>query len=944
MDGDLIRRTFLEFFQSKGHTVMPSSSLVPAGDQTLLFTSAGMVQFKPYFMGEATPPSQRLTSCQKSFRTTDVDEVGDHKHLTFFEMLGNFSIGDYFKKDAVAWAWEFVTQHFNLPPERLYVTIYLDDEEAFRHWSEDIGVSTERIYRYGDKDNWWGPAGKEGPCGPCSELHYDRGIEHGCGSPDCHPNHECERFVELWNLVFMQFYQDTGGNRTPLPAPSIDTGLGLERAAAILQDKGNLYETDLFWPIVQQVCKLTKKEYGVDRDTDYALRVVAEHGRAAAFLIADGVVPGNEGRGYVLRRIIRRAVFYGRKLTPAGVPLNEVADAVVERMQSVYPELLDNWSHIRTVLLDEDLRFVKTLENGSRLIRYHLVRMSGNLEKNFGDPTYWALAHQERIEALAGWASDLPEHIRDAFVEPLKAYISSLPAPSQVTDDHHRRIMRMIKEVPGKVAFILWDTYGFPPELTAEIAREHGLSVDDIEGFEREMEAQRQRARAAHTFTGAMEMLPTYENLGTGKVEFVGYESLARDSVVAALLVEDQSMGRATRGQRVEIVLRETSFYAEGGGQVGDAGTITGPNGRVLVEDTQAPVAGLVVHRGVVEEGDISLGDPVEAQVDPFRRLDTARNHSGTHLLHAALRQVLGLHVRQAGSLVAPDRLRFDYSHVSPLSRDELLGIQGLANQKVRDNLGVSTRESSFTEAVQAGALAFFGDKYGDVVRVVEMSDGQPFSLEVCGGTHVQATGQVGPLFVVSESSIGGGMRRIEAVTGRAAERLFVERSSLLESISRKLETPMADLEMRLDGFIQDVDRLRKQLTAVERESLRREAQELLSRTQDVDGTRVLAARTSASSVEAMREMGDWLKAKLDSAVIVLAAVQEGRPILVTMVTPDLVAKGVHAGNIARETARVMKGSGGGRPELAQAGGKRADKLEEALRGVPDTVRKETAR
>ena len=317
-------------------------------------------------------------------------------------------------------------------------------------------MPTERIYRYGDKDNWWGPAGKEGPCGPCSELHYDRGIEHGCGSPDCHPNHECERFVELWNLVFMQFYQDTGGNRTPLPAPSIDTGLGLERAAAILQDKGNLYETDIFWPIVQQVCKLTKKEYGVDRDTDYALRVVAEHGRAAAFLIADGVVPGNEGRGYVLRRIIRRAVFYGRKLTPAGVPLNEVADAVVERMQSVYPELLDNWSHIRTVLLDEDLRFVKTLENGSRLIRYHLVRMSGNLEKNFGDPTYWALAHQERIEALAGWASDLPEHIRDAFVEPLKAYISSLPAPSQVTDDHHRRIMRMIKEVPGKVAFILW--------------------------------------------------------------------------------------------------------------------------------------------------------------------------------------------------------------------------------------------------------------------------------------------------------------------------------------------------------------------------------------------------------------------------------------------------------------------------------------------------------
>ena len=885
MNGDLIRQTFLEFFQSKGHTVMPSSSLVPAGDPTLLFTSAGMVPFKPFFMGESTPPSQRLTSSQKSFRTTDVDEVGDHKHLTFFEMLGNFSIGDYFKKEAIAWSWEFVTQHFKLSPERLYVTIYLDDEEAFQHWNEDIGVPPERIYRYGDKDNWWGPAGNEGPCGPCSEIHYDGGVEYGCGSPDCHPNHDCERFVELWNLVFMQFYQDPEGNRTPLPAPSIDTGMGLERAAAILQGKRNLYETDLFWPIVEKVCQLTGKTYGVDRDADYALRVVAEHSRAVAFLIADGVVPGNEGRGYVLRRIIRRAIRYGRRLGLEEPFFTEVAESAVRRFQHVYPELSANRDFImRVVGLEED-RFSQTFERGIGILEGLLASLKAGAPQ--GQTVVW---------------------------------------------------------VPGSDTFTLYDTYGFPPELTAEIAREHGMSVD-MEGFEQEMEAQRERARAAHAFTGAMEMLPVYENLGVGVVEFVGYRHLAQESVVTALLVEDTPIGHATQGQRVEVVLMGTPFYPEGGGQVGDAGVITGPNGRVRVEDSQSPIAGLIVHRGVVEEGDISLGETVDARVDPLRRMDTARNHSGTHLLHAALRQVLGPHVRQAGSLVAPDRLRFDYSHISPLSRDELMDVQGLVSRKVRDNLTVSTRESGFTQAVQEGALAFFGDRYGDVIRVVEMSDpptvgGDSFSLEVCGGTHVMSTGQVGPIFVVGESGIGGGMRRIEAVTGRAAEELFLERTSLLESISHKLQTPLGDLEERLDSFIRESDQLRKQVAALERENLRREAQQLLTRVQQVDGMKVLAARTSASSADAMREMGDWLKTKLSSGIIVLAAVHNDRPTIIAMVTPDLVSKGLHAGNIARETASVVEGSGGGRPEIAQAGGRRADKLDEALRRVPEVVGK----
>jgi alanyl-tRNA synthetase len=518
------------------------------------------------------------------------------------------------------------------------------------------------------------------------------------------------------------------------------------------------------------------------------------------------------------------------------------------------------------------------------------------------------------------------------------------------------------KRISGYETFILYDTHGFPSELTAEIARENGLGVD-LEGFQREMEAQRERARAAHAFRGGMEMLTAYENLGVGKVAFVGYESIQRESQVVALLHPSVSgglpaiasaitapAGHATKGQKVELILESTPFYPEGGGQVGDRGTITGPNGVVRVEDTQSPVAGLIVHRGVVERGDISLGDAVTAQVDVSRRLDSARNHSGTHLLHAALRAVLGAHVRQAGSLVAPERLRFDFSHISPLSSQEQLSIQSLANQKIRENLRVAAHETSYAEAVREGALAFFGDRYGDVVRVVAMAEGDPssasggsgqapFSLEVCGGTHVTATGQVGTLFVLGEASIGGGMRRIEAVTGRAAEELFVDQAAKLEALSRKLQTPVADLEARLDSFIQDTEDLKRRLAALERAALRAEAEEMLDRVMEVDGAKVVAGRTSATSADAMREMGDFLKAKLSSAVVVLAAVVEGRPLLVTMVTPDLVAKGLHAGNIARDTARVMGGGGGGRPDIAQAGGPSAEGLDQALRRVPELVR-----
>ena len=929
MEGDSIRNSYIRFFEERGHLHMPSASLIPAGDPTLLFTSAGMVPFKPFFMGEQTPPRRRLTSCQKSFRTTDIDEVGDHKHLTFFEMLGNFSIGDYFKKDAVAFAWELCTDRFGLEPERLYVTIHLDDDEAYELWRNDIGVPPERIYRYGNKDNWWGPAGLEGPTGPCSELHYDGGAEKGVGQhsqtdgmtpPDeltallrseaaggpeaqpggCHPNCDCERFVELWNLVFMQFYQDPAGSRTPLPAPSVDTGLGLERAAAILQGKPNVYETDLFRPIVDAVCRLAGVQYGAESETDFAIRVVAEHARAASFLIGDGVVPSNSERGYVLRRIIRRAIRYGRQLGLDRPFMTQVTQAVLERCAAAYPALAENRDFIQRVIELEETQFLDNIRHGMPLLEDILHFLN--------NPTAAAPA---LLETAAISAETL--------------------APA-----------RAANAIPGGIAFVLYDTYGFPPELVDEIGRrEYGLSVD-MDGFNAEMDAKRVRDRAGHQVTGGMEIVTAYENLGAGSTPFTGYDRTAIESRIVGILHDGEAVGHATHGQHVEIVLAETCFYAEGGGQVGDRGVITGPNGRLRVEDTQSPVAGLIVHRGTVADGDIALGDAVAAEVEVGRRLDSSRNHSGTHLLHAALRSVLGPHVRQAGSLCAPGRLRFDFSHVGPLTPDEQLAVQSLANRKIRSNLGVTAQETTYTDAVRDGALAFFGDRYGDVVRVVRMAghdDADPFSFEVCGGTHVHATGEVGTLVVLGESSIGGGMRRIEAMTGRAAEELFVEQAATLQAISQKLQAPVHELEARLEAYMADTDILRHRLAEAERIGLRSEAETLLERVQDVDGVKLVANTTSAHNAEAIREMGDFLKQKLGSAVIALGAVVNDAPVIITMITPDLVERGLHAGNIARDAAKVMGGGGGGRPDMAQAGGKQADRLGAALDAVARLVR-----
>ena len=989
-----IRQAFLDFFQGKGHLVMPSSSLIPAGDPTLLLTSAGMVQFKPYFMGEMKPPGPRLTSVQKCFRTTDIDEVGDTSHHTFFEMLGNFSIGDYFKKEAIAWAWEFVTEQLKLPPERLWATIFLEDEEAHDLWIA-TGVPEERIRRFGEEDNYWGPAGNEGPCGPCSEIHYDFGGECRLGKPDseCGPNCLCGRFLELWNLVFMQFYQDPEGVRTPLPAPNIDTGMGLERTARILQGVESAYETDLFKPIIEEVCKLANKAYGQDEETDVAIRVVAEHARSAAFLIADGVVPtGQDERGSVLRRVTRRAIRYGSKLGLESIEggfLAPVAEMVIQEMGGVYAELVSGREFVLQVLQEEEEQFGEVYTTGEAILKGFLVEIphiASRLDKVERDIQYrdelilddalddffspqvifpyrssWKNA-EETDGAHLAWELVIDRFTRDEHAkakakQPLVQLEEIQPRVNRTKEN----LERVRTYLPGNIAFRLYDTYGFPPELTAEIAREHGLEVD-MEGFEREMEAQRERSRSkGQKFGGDLDVQRRYEQFN--RTKFLGYETTTAPSEVVGLLVTAPSPSvppqggnperseiplmasadKATEGQEVEVVLKESPFYAEGGGQVGDAGEIEGSKGVIQVEDTQSPVAGLIVHRGRVTKGQVAVGETVVATVDRQRRQDAARNHTATHLLHAALRQVLGTHVRQAGSLVAPDRLRFDFTHVSPLSREELREVERLTNEKIRGNVPVRKRETTYRQAIADGALAFFGDKYGDEVRVVEVANGEIFSMEVCGGTHVDATGDVGYCHVLGESGVGAGMRRIEAVTGRAAEALAREQAELLERVAKELESSPQDLEARVAALTQEVARLRNEVAEAERKTSRREAAEILKRVQEVEGIKVVAERAHVSSAEALRETGDWLRDKLGSGVIILGTVVNDRPTVMAMVTKDLVGRGLHAGEIVKAAAGVMGGGGGGRPEMAQAGGRDTERLDDALGKAVEVVARQVA-
>jgi alanyl-tRNA synthetase len=865
MTSDQLRQAFLDFFEEKDHKIIPSSPLIPRSDPTLLLTNAGMVQIKPYFLGEAVPPSSRLASCQKCFRTSDLASVGDAGHLTFFEMLGNFSVGDYFKREAISWAWEFVTERLKLDPERLWATIFLDDDESFGYWRE-VGVPENKILRFGEEDNFWGPAGDSGPCGPCSEIHYDFGREFGCGRSSCRPNCDCGRFSEIWNLVFTQYDQDREGNRTPLARPNIDTGMGLERTAAVMQGKTTVYDTDLFIPLMEEIAGLSGRKYGVDEASDNAMRVVVEHGRGVAFLIADGVLPGNEGRGYVLRRVLRRTALFGRRLGLEKPFIDNIVGATIELMGHIYPELKKRRDFILEVVGDEEARFGATLSTGLELL--------------------------DEIVAEAA------------------------------------RTGR--KEISGERAFKLYDTYGFPVELTQEVAAERGFSVD-LEGFEKEMEKQKEKARETHKFKvkaggGEVEI-----HGGLKATSFIGHGSLSAKSKIIKLSVDNKQAKKIEVGQEANIILESTPFYGEMGGQVGDTGEIRGHNGLFEVANTIQVPPGVIVHQGRVAEGSLSIGDEVEAIVGTERRLDIARNHTATHLLQMALRQVLGEHVQQRGSLVAPHRLRFDFSHLKALSSKQINEVNQIVNEAVRRNLPVYDEVVPYKEAIESGAIALFDEKYGDTVRVLKI--GKPFiSAELCGGTHVSATGEIGLFHIISESSIGAGLRRIEAVTGREAISFIEKRLSDMEKIAEGVGASSEEARDKVYSLLNELENERKQRQSLERELARKTAESLLSQAEVISGVTVLVAEVPSSRMEILREMADLLRNRLKSAIVVLGTIYQGKPAFLAAVTPDLVAQGYDAGKIIKQVAGVTGGGGGGRPNLAQAGGKDKKKLGQALK------------
>ncbi len=862
---DQLRQAFLDFFREKGHKIIPSSSLVPKGDPTLLLTNAGMVQIKPYFLGEQIPPSPRLASCQKCFRTSDLTSVGDAGHLTFFEMLGNFSVGDYFKREAIAWAWEFVTERLKLDPERLWATIFLDDDESFGYWRE-IGVPEKKILRFGETDNFWGPAGDSGPCGPCSEIHYDFGQEFGCGRSSCRPNCDCGRFSEIWNLVFTQYDQDREGNRTPLARPNIDTGMGLERTAAVMQGKNNVYDTDLFVPLMEEIAGLSGRKYGADETSDNAMRVVVEHGRGIAFLIADGVLPANEGRGYVLRRVLRRTSLFGRRLGLEKPFIDNIAETAIELMGHTYPELKKRREFILEVIGEEEARFGATLNTGLEL-----------------------------VDDIVAEAAEKGQ-----------------------------------KEISGERAFKLYDTYGFPVELTQEIAAERGFSVD-LEGFELEMGKQKEKARETHKFRvkvggGELKMKGEVET-----TSFVGHSSLSAKSKIIKLSADNKPAQKIEAGQQASLILEATPFYGEMGGQVGDTGEIRGHSGLFEVTGTVQLPPGVIVHQGKVIEGSLSVGDEVEAIVETERRLDIARNHTATHLLQMVLRRVLGEHVQQRGSLVAPHRLRFDFSHLKALTNKQLAEVNLIVNEAIRRNLPVYDEVVPYKEAVESGAIALFDEKYGDTVRVLKI--GKPFiSAELCGGTHVSATGEIGLFHVISESSIGAGLRRIEAVTGREAISFVEKRLSDMEKIAEGVGASLEEAQDKVYSLVNELENERKQRQALERELARKTAESLLSQTEVVSGVNLLVAEVPSSKMEMLREMADLFRDRLGSAIIVLGTVYQDKPAFLAAVTPDLVEKGYDAGKIIRQVAGVAGGGGGGRPNLAQAGGKDKKKLGQALK------------
>jgi alanyl-tRNA synthetase len=875
MRGDEIRSRFLKFMEGKGHLILPSASLVPENDPSLLLIGAGMAPFKRYFTGQAKPPRHRIATAQKCVRTGDLENVGrTARHHTFFEMLGNFSFGDYFKAEAIPWAWEFLTVDLGLPKDKLWVSVYTDDDEAYTIWNKEVGIPAERIVRLGKDTNFWeiGP----GPCGPCSEIYIDLGPERGCGLPTCGVGCDCDRYLEIWNLVFTQFDRDLEGNYTPLPKKNIDTGMGLERIASVLQDVPSNFDTDLLLPIIRTAENIAGVGYGEQDKTDVALKVIADHSRAVVYLIGDGVLPSNEGRGYVLRRLLRRAVRYGRLLGIEEPFLGRVAETVISIGKTGYPDLVEKEGYIKQVIQREEERFLSTLDTGLSIL------------------TNWVKGLKERGETT----------------------------------------------LAGAEAFRLYDTYGFPLDLTREILREEGIQVDEA-GFQAEMEAQRERARAARQESDGMGVLDGKSGRLAGVVtEFTGYTHLQDEGRILALRVNGEWAESAEEGAEVDVVLDRTPFYAESGGQVGDQGLLEGSDGRVQVQNTERLASGAIIHRGVVVSGIIRVNETVAARVDVERRWATARHHTATHLIHRALRQVLGDHVHQSGSLVAPERLRFDFSHFAPLTEEQLFEVEKIVNTKILEDISLEIFVTDRAEAEAMGATALFGEKYGDKVRVVRIGE---FSMELCGGTHVERTGQIGLCRILTESSVGAGLRRIEAVAGLSALKRWQEEASIVRQAAGLVGGTIEELPERIAGLQGQIKEKEKELSRLNRTLLEFKAKELLQHAQKVNGITVLAAEVTAGSMEDLRFTADALKPKIPSGVVILGSRDAGKVSFLTYVTKDLVAKGLSASEIVRAAAQVAGGGGGGRPEMAQAGGKEPSKLPAALQRAVEVIKEKTS-
>lgn len=859
-----LRKMFLEFFESKGHLAMKSFSLVPHNDNSLLLINSGMAPLKPYFTGQEIPPRKRVTTCQKCIRTGDIENIGKTaRHGTFFEMLGNFSFGDYFKHEAIAWTWEFLTEIVGLDPDRLYPSIYMDDEEAFAIWNQEIGIAPERIFRFGKEDNFWEHG--SGPCGPCSEVYYDRGEQYGCGKPDCTVGCECDRYIEIWNNVFTQFESDGKGNYTELEQKNIDTGMGLERLAAVVQDVESIFDVDTIRALRNHVCAMSGKEYQKEYKWDVSIRIVTDHIRSATFMISDGIMPANEGRGYVLRRIIRRAARHARLLGIEGEFLADLSKTVIEGSRDGYPELEEKKDFIFNVLTQEEAKFNKTIDQGLSI----LAELEDKLSK-------------------AGQT-----------------------------------------ELAGEEAFKLYDTYGFPLDLTMEILEEKGFCVDE-KGFAACMQEQKVKARAARKTTNYMGAdVTVYESIDPSiTTKFVGYDRLVHDSVISVLTTDSEIVDALTDAQIGTIIVEETPFYATMGGQNADIGIIKAGDSEFVVEDTVKLLGGKVGHIGRVQKGMFQKGDQVTLYVNAERRMATCKNHSATHLLQKALRMVLGSHVEQAGSYVDGDRLRFDFSHFSAMTAEELEQTEQIVREQIEASLAVETKEMTIEEAKKTGAMALFGEKYGEVVRVVQMGD---FSTELCGGTHVGNTGAIAAFKIVAESGVAAGVRRIEALTGNGVFDYYKEIEETLHQAARAAKATPATLVEKIEHMSSELKNLHSENESLKSQAAKEALADVLDNVKEVKGVKLLAAKVDGVDMNGLRELGDSLKEKLGEGVVVLASGIEGKVNLIAMATDGAMAKGAHAGMLIKGIAGLVGGGGGGRPNMAQAGGKNPNGMKAAI-------------